>query len=115
MNILDLSTDDLTKLINEEYSTVLVTDRANLPRAKAIGEKLEVLRGRVKHGEWQTKLREWCPKISYETATRYIKLCKKWPDIEKAAGVKSVRTTDLTIDHALKLLANPARRLAARP
>ena len=30
MNILDLSTDDLTKLINEEYSTVLVTDRANL-------------------------------------------------------------------------------------
>ena len=112
MTILDLSTDDLTKLINEEYSTVLVTDRAN---QRPLVKNSKFSGGRVKHGEWQTKLREWCPEISYETATRYIKLCKKWPDIEKAAGVKSVRTTDLTIDHALKLLANPARRLAARP
>jgi hypothetical protein len=107
MTILDLSTDELTKLINDEYSMVLASERNTLPRAKTIGEKLEVLRGRTTHGEWQTKLKGWCPKLSYETATRYIKLNKRWPDIEKAAAAKSVKTTDLTIDAALKLLAKP--------
>jgi hypothetical protein len=103
----DLSSDYLAKLINDEYEVVLVSERANLPRAKAIGEKLEVLRARTKHGEWQTKLREWCPRISYETATRYIRVYRRWPDIEQAAAVKSVKTTDLTIDDALRLLAKP--------
>jgi hypothetical protein len=105
----ELSAAELAKLINDEYSMVLAAERSNLPRARAIGEKLEALRAGTPHGEWQKKLRKWCPKLSYETANRYIKLYEKWPKIEKAAGAKNVRTTDLTIDDALKLLAKPPK------
>jgi DUF3102 family protein len=101
----ELSAAELAKLINDEYGLVLASERSNLQRARAIGEKLEALRVGTPHGEWQKKLKKWCPKISYETANRYIKLYEKWPAIEKAAAVKNVVTTDLTLDAALKLLS----------
>jgi Protein of unknown function (DUF3102) len=109
INYTELSAAELAKLINDEYSYVLAAERSNLPRARAIGEKLEALRAGTPHGEWQKKLKKWCPKISYETANRYIKLYLWWPKIEQNAAVKNVKTTDLTIDDALKLLAKPPK------
>jgi hypothetical protein len=103
----ELSSTELAKLINDEYGLVLSSERTNLKRAKAIGEKLTWLQTRATHGNWQSKLKAWCPKLSYETANRYIRVFEKWPEIEKAAAVKNVVTTDLTIDAALKLLAKP--------
>jgi hypothetical protein len=105
----DLSTTELAKLINDEYGVILANERTNLTKALAVGEKLIALRQRVapKHGNWQDKLRAWCPRISYETATKYIRVCDKWPDIVKAAKAKGVVTTDLTIEAALKLIAKP--------
>jgi hypothetical protein len=43
----DLSSADLTKQINEDYSVILSSERANLPRALAIAPKLHVLRTRA--------------------------------------------------------------------
>jgi DUF3102 family protein len=103
----ELSAVELAKRINDEYGHVLVSERHNLKRAKDIGEKLAALQTRVKHGEWQKKLEVWCPKLSYETARRYIRVFEEWSDIEKKAAAKSVRTTDLTIDTALALLRKP--------
>src|SRR6516225_10423513 len=105
--VIHLSTDALVKAINDEYTAILANERTNLPKALAVGEKLIALRQRVnpKHGEWQDKLEEWCPTLSYETATKYIRLYEKWPDIEKAAAAKNVATTDLTIEAALSLIA----------
>jgi hypothetical protein len=79
--------------------------RTNLPRAQAIGEKLKVLQGKSKHGEWQTKLKTHCPKVSYETATLYIRLWDKRDKLKELAAAKSVTVTDLTIQEARKLLA----------
>jgi len=103
----DLSTKELVKAITDEYAVILGNERTNLPKALAVGEKLIALRQRVapNHGDWQAKLEECCPTISYETAAKYIRLCDKWADIAKAAKVKGVATTDLTIDAALKLIA----------
>lgn len=101
----DLSTTELAKLIADEYGVILANERTNLQKALAVGEKLIALRQRVKHGEWETKLEQYCPTISYETATKYIRLCEKWEDITKAARAKGVATTDLTIEAALKLIA----------
>jgi len=71
-----LDTDVLVKAINDEYSQILASERNNLQKALAIGEKLVALRPRIapKHGKWQVKLAEHCPQISYETATLYIRL-----------------------------------------
>lgn len=67
----DLSTSDLAKQINDEYSVILDAERTNLQRALAVGEKLIALRPRIapKHGDWQAKLKVCCPKLSYETQT----------------------------------------------
>jgi hypothetical protein len=116
----NLTADALAKLITDEYAVILANERTNLPKALAVGEKLIALRQRVnpKHGEWQDKLEEWCPTLSYETATKYIRLYEKWPDIEKAAAAKNVATTDLTIEAALSLIAKkrtPAAPTTAAP
>src|SRR5262249_33686889 len=105
----DLSTNELAKQINAEYALILDAERTNLQKALAVGEKLIALRQRVapKHGDWQAKLEKYCPTLSYETATKYIRLCDKWDDIAKAARAKCVATTDLTIEAALKLIAKP--------
>jgi hypothetical protein len=102
----ELSLRDLTKLINDEYSLVLASERNNLQRALTIGEKLMALRARAKHGEWQEKLKGWCPKLSYETATLYIRLFEKRDVWEERAKAKSVEPTELTIEGARQLLAN---------
>jgi len=77
---LDLSAAELAKLINDEYASILANERTNYPRALSVGEKLVSLRGGVEHGEWQDKLKKLCPDVSYETATKYMRL---WNNREK--------------------------------
>ena len=103
----ELSVPDLAKQINEEYSLVLASEHNNLQRALAIGGKLVALRVRAKHGEWQAKLKGWCPKLSYETAALYIRLFEKRDVWEERAGAEFVEATDLTIERARQLLAKP--------
>jgi len=107
-----LTADAIAKQINDEYSLILANERANLPRALAIAEKLIALRARTVHGQWQAKLAVWCPQISYETATLYIRLYEKEDVWRNAAAAKSVETTDLTIEAARQLLAKPRAKPA---
>jgi len=65
------------------------------------------LRRGVEHGEWQAKLKQHCPAISYETAAKYMRLWNNREKIETEATIKSVATTDLTIERALNLIATP--------
>ena len=74
VNYNDLSTTELAKLINDEYEVILGNERANYPRALSIGEKLAHLRRGADRSEWKTKLETLCPHISYETATKYIRV-----------------------------------------
>lgn len=106
-DFLDLSASELAKLINDEYAIILANERTNYPRALSVGEKLVALRRGVEHGEWQAKLKQHCPKISYETATKYIRLWNNRDKIEAEATLKGVATTDLTIELALGLIAKP--------
>ena len=106
----DLSVTELAKLINDEYAVILGNERTNYPRALSIGEKLVALRRGVDHGGWQTKLKGLCPDVSYETATKYIRVWSKQRQIKEAAAAKSVATTDLTIELALSLIAKPKKK-----
>jgi hypothetical protein len=105
-NVIHLSTDALVQAINDEYAVILASERSNLPKALAIGEKLVALRPRIapKHGEWKPALAEHCPEISYETATVYIRLYTKQAEWRKAAVEKHADPTRLTIEGVLKLL-----------
>jgi hypothetical protein len=44
VDAVDLSTTELVKAINDDYSVILGSERANLPRALIIAEKLNALR-----------------------------------------------------------------------
>ena len=104
MDYAGLSADDLAKQINDEYAVILSSEKANLPRALAIGEKLMHLRVRIPSDEWKDKLEGYCPNISYETATLYIRLFEKQETWRAAAVAQNVEPTSLTIDAARRLL-----------
>jgi hypothetical protein len=106
-NYAQLGVSALAKLINDEYAAILQSEKANLPRAIAIGAKLKAIRIRVGHGEWQEEFKSHGLNISYETATLYIRLFDNWDEIQKRARAKDVEPTDLTIDEARKLLSKP--------
>lgn len=100
----DLSATDLAKLITEEYEDIEANEKTIFQKALSLGEKLIALRQRVKHGEWQTKLEGYCPSVSYETATLYIRFVENLPKLEAYAAAKNVTVTDLGIREAQKAL-----------
>jgi hypothetical protein len=107
MEYADLTATDIAKQINDEYAVILNSERANLQRALAIGEKLMHLRSRIPRSEWKIKLEGYCPDLSYETATLYIRLYENQEVWRAAAVAKNVEPTSLTIDAARQLLAKP--------
>jgi hypothetical protein len=111
----EMSAAELAKIINTDYGLILSSERMNLQRAKAVGEKLTWLQAKAPPKEWQKKLKEWCPKLSYETANKYIRVYVKWSIIEARAKAKNVVTTDLTLQTALELLAKPRPEPEAKP
>jgi hypothetical protein len=106
----EMSAAELAKIINTDYGMILSSERINLPRAKAVGEKLTWLQAKAPPKEWQSKLAVWCPKLSYETANKYMRVYLNWPIIEQRAAAENVVTTDLTLDTALKLIAKPSKK-----
>ena len=101
----DLSSADLAKQINDDYSVILSSERANLPRALAMAPKLSVLRTRA-WGQWKTKFPSYGLTISYETASVYLRIWEHWTKIQQLATAKGVDPTLLTIDGARELWAN---------
>src|SRR5262245_42395271 len=110
-DVIHLSTDELVKAINDEYGVILASERNKLPKAIAIGEKLVALRPRIapNHGEWKAQFTgpERRLRISYETATVYIRLFERQAEWRKAAAEKNADPTSLTIEDVLRLLAKP--------
>jgi len=101
-----LATDVIVKTINDEYAVILGSERANLPRALKIAEKLDALRARTIRGQWKTNFASFGLNISYETASVYLRVWENWADIKLLAAAKSADPALLTIDGALKLWAN---------
>jgi hypothetical protein len=102
---LHLATPDLVRAINAEYEVILGSERANLPRALVIAEKLNALRARTIRGQWKVKFDAFNLKISYQTASNYLRVWEHWGEIEEMARSKSTDPVLLTIDGALELWA----------
>jgi hypothetical protein len=111
INYASLGELELIKKVNDEYSLIHSHDRMDYSHAITIGEVLNELkrRGIVPHGEWQNYLKSKCPKISTETANRYMRIANpnNQVKIRKAVEDKSVAATDLTIAWAEAFLAKP--------
>ncbi len=98
-DVIQLSDEALVQAINDEYSAILVSERNNLDRALAIGEKLVALKSRMEHGKWKPYLKEYC-EISYRTGADYMRVYSKQAEWR----AKCADPASLTIEGVLKLL-----------
>jgi hypothetical protein len=92
--------------ITEAHLNALAAGRSALTYAKRAGELLIDAKEQVPHGEWLPWLSEHCPQVSEQQAQRYMRIARRWSEIEAVVSDPS-RVTDLPVRQALALLAEP--------
>lgn len=93
---------ELAEQIRKECLLLLESSRTSLSHARRCGELLNDAKGKVKHGEWKTWLKDNCH-LSVRTAQMHMRLANKGDEL--AAKAQSI--ADLTIAKADKLLSTP--------
>ena len=94
--------DDLAIEINQHHGSFCEAFRRALPYARRAGDLLRVAKAELdKHGAWLPWLREHCPDISPQVAARYMRISRRWSELESNAYFG----THLGINKALALLA----------
>jgi len=92
----------LANRINEHHRQAEAAIRSGLEHALEAGRLLVEAKTKCPHGGWGDWVESNC-EFSQRTAQAYIRVAKRWPEIE----AKAQSSADLTIDGALQLLADP--------
>jgi hypothetical protein len=93
---------EIAEKINAEHAQALDHARASITHARNAGVLLLEAKKRWGHGQWLPWL-EANVQFSERTAQAYMRVAKRWPELE----AKAQATADLTIEDGLKLLASP--------
>ena len=100
------SLDDLAQRIKTEHQEIIGAKRNIVERAMKAGDLLIQAKANAGHGNWLNWLKANCVGISERTANVYMKLADGRATIEEK--LKSAATADLTINEALRSLAEEA-------
>ena len=100
------SLDDLAQRIKTEHQEIMGAKRNIVERAMKAGDLLIQAKANAGHGNWLNWLKANCVGISERTANVYMKLADGRATIEEK--LKSAATADLTINEALRSLAEEA-------
>lgn len=100
---------ELATEINREHEAAERAINDSLEHARRCGELLIEAKRQCEHGEWETWV-ESNFSASYRTAAAYMRIAKRWDDIEPKVQSSAL----LSIDAALRLLAAP-RESQAEP
>lgn len=93
--------NDLATTANQEYALAERSARHALEHARASGTALLAAKSGLEHGQWLPWLAEhW--QYGERTARRLMRLAECWDNLTIGHGV-----TDLSLNDAMKLLANP--------
>jgi Protein of unknown function (DUF3102) len=95
--------DDLARKIKTEHLEITRAKKNIIERAMTAGDLLIQAKVKAGHGNWLNWLRDNCADISERTANVYMKLAEGRAKIEEK--LKSAATADLTINEALRCLA----------
>ncbi|MCB1822875.1 MAG: DUF3102 domain-containing protein, partial [Candidatus Competibacteraceae bacterium] len=101
----------LAMAINEEHALAERHAELAIHRAKRAGDMLVAAKEQIPHGQWLPWLATNCPTIKERTARAYMRLARNWETLES----KSADSAVLTIDAALKLLAEPREESETAP
>jgi hypothetical protein len=96
-----LSLAELGAQIAAEHESAQNAAASALLHAKEAGLVLLRAKGMLRHGEWLPWLRDQC-QIAERTAQAYMRIARRWEELEKSATV-----ADLTFREATRLLAKP--------
>ena len=99
----DRPLEALALAINEEHALAEQYASMAIHRARRAGDLMLTAKQRVAHGQWLPWLKTNCPTIKDRTARAYMQLARNWATLES----KTATVADLTINEALKLLAEP--------
>jgi hypothetical protein len=94
---------ELAELIKTEHAAYLQASRDAVDRAMRAGFFLNQAKGKVGHGQWQSRLKDNC-ELSERTAQRYMQLAAGRPKLEEK--MKSATVADLTLNQAVRLLGS---------
>lgn len=67
------------------------------------GEALNAAKAQVVHGEWHLWLADNCQRIPERTASAYMRIARRWPDLEVWMNRQGI--ADLSVGVALKWLS----------
>ena len=87
--------------INTAHELARTAQKRSLEAARQCGELLTTAKREIGHGRWRSWLREHCPQISERTASRYMRVAARWPDLERhAREYESATVADMTLTWA---------------
>ena len=89
--------------INAEHEACCRAAFSALEHARTAGELLIQAKEEAGHGAWLPWLTKNCPSISERSAQGYMRVARRWPELES----KAQRIADLPLRGALALLAEP--------
>lgn len=104
-NIEDKATEELAQEANTLWQQMEVIGNIGLMMAVQAGQRLQVIKSRLQHGEWE----KWCEnnlQFSKSKAEKMLKLAKKASD-ENSIFSKTETFTDLGISRVWALLSAP--------
>jgi Protein of unknown function (DUF3102) len=99
----------LAAAITAAHEAALAHGRSALEHARRAGDLLLKAKGELPHGAWLPWLAEHCPAVSAQMAQRYMRIARRWADLEAA---NTSHVTLLSIGDALTLLAAPREQRA---
>ncbi len=105
-----MSTDlvSLATEITREHEAACQAVRSGLEHARRAGDLLIEAKVGLAHGAWMSWLAAQCPTVSPRVAQIYMRVARRWPELEAAANTK--RVTDLPLRQAIAFLAEPGER-----
>lgn len=99
-NTVELSLDQLAVAINQEHQDCQQAYRASVIYAYRTGELLLQAKRKLPHGQWLPWLAANCSDISERTAQVYMRIARRWPELEQSTTV----IANLSLDDACKIL-----------
>ena len=89
--LIETSIEVLISKINVAHAEAQAYASKAIERAIDAGDLLLLAKEKVKHGQWQSWLKEHCPAISIRTAQDYMRVARELPIEKRSAAFLSVR------------------------
>ncbi len=102
--------DPIATEITREHEAACQAVRSGLEHARRAGALLIAAKAGLDYGAWLPWLVDQCPTLPARTAQVYMRVARRWSELEAAADGNTQRVTDLPLRQVIAFLADPRER-----